>query len=71
MLVLGDDSSIGIFQVEWQAAELSTFSTVSTALETSLAGITLSALADTKGAMDEYFQWSGRACLMNLIDFIQ
>ena len=71
MLVFGNDSSIGIFQVEWQTAELGTFSTIGAALETSLAGIALSAIADAKGTMNEYFQWSGGACLMNLIDFIQ
>ena len=53
MLLLRNDAVIGINQGEGQTAELGAFSAVGTSSEAGLTGVTLAAVTDAEGAVNE------------------
>src|SRR5574344_692505 len=70
MFILENHVSTFILQVESHAAELGTFSSVCTAVETILGCIALSAVTNAEGAVNKNLQWRV-ACLMDFFNLLQ
>ena len=71
MFVAGDGASVGVHQVEGQAAELGALAPVGTAAEAGLADVALPAVTDAERSVHEDFERRLRAGLVDAGDVVQ